>query len=364
MSDDTLSSFIESVCGDSHLRVETDFGGGYVRLKSSEAEKRQAAQDIRSTEDIIIELLRNSRDAHARHIFVALQRDESARSVVILDDGDGIPPEMQTRIFEPRVTSKLDTAHMDKWGMHGRGMALYSVSANATEARVLMSAEGRGTAILVKTNLESLGEKADQSTFPKFEVKEGVHVMRGPRNMLRTIAEFALEHRNECSVYCGSFVDVAATLYEYGLATTSPALRAFGSQGNNLPLIQQLAFAPDPETLADKAATLGLAMSTRSARRIIDGAILGLPSMLERLSEESFPQHGKGKGHSKRPLRGQGRDARGLKVDQADVDELKRSVADAFRPLASRYFLEGDISPEVRVSSDAIRITIPIEKLS
>lgn len=60
MADEALEAFIENVCGDSHLRVEADLGDGFVRLRSAEAERRQAAHDIRSTEDIVIEMLRNA----------------------------------------------------------------------------------------------------------------------------------------------------------------------------------------------------------------------------------------------------------------------------------------------------------------
>ena len=131
MGDGNLASFIEDVCGEGHLRVETDLGGGFVRLRSSEAERRQAAQDIRSSEDIIIEMLRNARDAHASNIFVACTREGSTRRIVMIDDGDGVPKHLQQTVFEPRVTSKLDSMHMDKWGVHGRGMALYSIAVNA-----------------------------------------------------------------------------------------------------------------------------------------------------------------------------------------------------------------------------------------
>ena len=120
MSDGTLASFIEDVCGESHLRVEADLGGGFVRLRSSEAERRQAAQDIRCTEDIVIEMLRNARDAHASAIFVACTRDGNNRRIVMIDNGDGVPAHMRKLVFEPRVTSKLDSMHMDKWGIHGR----------------------------------------------------------------------------------------------------------------------------------------------------------------------------------------------------------------------------------------------------
>ena len=46
MEGDTLSDFIDDVCGESRLRVEDDLGDGFVRLRSSEAERRQAAQDL------------------------------------------------------------------------------------------------------------------------------------------------------------------------------------------------------------------------------------------------------------------------------------------------------------------------------
>ncbi len=94
MDEQPLETFIENLVGDSHLRVEQDFGGGYVRLKTSEAQRRQAVQDIRSSEDILIELLRNSRDAGATHIFVATAKEGDRRSLVVLDDGSGIPAAM------------------------------------------------------------------------------------------------------------------------------------------------------------------------------------------------------------------------------------------------------------------------------
>ena len=68
MGASNLEQFVDSICDESHLRIEDDLGDGFVRLRTSEAERRQAAHDIRSTEDIVIELLRNARDAHARTV--------------------------------------------------------------------------------------------------------------------------------------------------------------------------------------------------------------------------------------------------------------------------------------------------------
>ena len=94
MADEALEAFIENVCGDSHLRSRPTSGDGFVRLRSAEAERRQAAHDIRSTEDIVIEMLRNARDAHAKSIFLAVSREGQRRRLVMIDDGDGVPAAM------------------------------------------------------------------------------------------------------------------------------------------------------------------------------------------------------------------------------------------------------------------------------
>jgi len=62
------------------LNVEEDLGNGFVRLKISEAERRQALQDINCVEDIIVELLRNSRDADAKNIFIGTKKQERVLS--------------------------------------------------------------------------------------------------------------------------------------------------------------------------------------------------------------------------------------------------------------------------------------------
>lgn len=358
MTDSDLSHFIDTVCGESRLRVEADLGDGFVRLRSSEAERRQAAQDIRSSEDIVIELLRNARDAGARHIFLATQRTEGARLITIIDDGDGIPAALHSRIFEPRVTSKLDTAHMDKWGMHGRGMALYSISVNAREARVARSGPGLGTSMAVETDLAQLGEKTDQSTFPRFEASgEGSFSMRGPKNILRTAAEFALEHRGDCAVFIGTPVEIAATLYEFGTATTSAALRAFPGNIQEYPLVKQPALLATPDELAAWCAEAALPLSPRSARRILDGAIDPVCSLTDRLQQESFPAA------KTTPASRRKGDARKLRLTDEDTAHLAAAVQEALVPLANRYYLDGIGRPHVSATPDAIRITVPIHKM-
>lgn len=358
MDDSGLTHLIDTVCGEDRLRIEFDLGDGFVRLRSSEAERRQAAQDIRSSEDVVIELLRNARDAGAHHVFVATQKTGSRRLITIVDDGCGIPASMHRRIFEPRVTSKLDTAHMDKWGMHGRGMALYSIAANALSAQVERSAPNMGASLSVELDTEALGEKTDQSTFPHFEKGvEGVFAMRGPKNILRTTAEFALEHRDDLFVYIGTPVEIVATLYAFGAATLTPAVRAFPGDIDRFPLIKQPALLADPSQLSDWCENVGLSISNRSARRVIDGQIPLVCPMTDRLKREGFPALSPQSAPARKQV------GRGLKLADEDRQRIAEAVERAVAPLAERYFLEGIGSPSVTVSADTLRITVPIRKM-
>lgn len=358
MDDDSLTKFIDDTCGRSRLRVEDDLGDGFVRLRTSEAERRQAAQDIRSSEDIVIELLRNARDADSKHIFLATQKTSDARLLTVIDDGLGIPETQHARIFEPRVTSKLDSAHMDKWGMHGRGMALYSISVNAEEAYVGQSSPQLGTSITVVTDTRKLAEKTDQSTFPRFEHEpSGAWAMRGPKNILRTASEFALEHRGDCAVYIGTPVEIASTLYALGVSSLSPAVRAFGGEGEGLPFCKRLALAADAEDLSQRCDAAGLPLSPRSARRILDGDIDALPSLTDRLALEAFPKQ------TSRRAKGGVRGG-GLRLAPEDIENLQRGISQLMEPVAEAYYLEAVGQAEVSVGPEAIRITVPIRKMS
>ena len=84
MSDsETLAAFLDSTPAGTRLRVEDDLGDGFVRLRVSEAERRQAKQDIRCVEDAVIEMLRNARDAHARTIIMGTSRSGDARRIIV-----------------------------------------------------------------------------------------------------------------------------------------------------------------------------------------------------------------------------------------------------------------------------------------
>ena len=111
MSADDLIDFVESVSGDAHLAVEERLGDGFVRLQTAEAERRQAKPDIRCVEDVVIEMLRNARDAHATSIFLATSREGRMKTLAFLDDGDGIPIESAS---STSLSSKPPSAPMSR----------------------------------------------------------------------------------------------------------------------------------------------------------------------------------------------------------------------------------------------------------
>ena len=352
MESQSLQDFVNEVNGDSRLRIEHDFGDGFVRLRSSEADRRQAAQDIRCSEDIVLELLRNSRDAHASHVFMAISREESRRVITVIDDGDGIPASMHELVFEPRVTSKLDTSHKDAWGYHGRGMALFSIAQNAISAEVADSENQRGCSLAVVTDTTKLPEKADQSSFPRFIMGDegGVNV-RGPKNILRTACEFAIEARDECSVFVGSPAEIASTLYAFGMSTLSSIDRAFCKDRGSLPVAKRLATASDSDDFSLLASQIGIDVSSRTARRIMDGQIEDVPSLLELIAIER---------PGKKGSRAVGPKSHKAKVQRDDAAKLADSVRTAFEPIADQYYLDKNVEPRVRVSRDKLTITIPL----
>lgn len=369
MSSEDLATFVESVTGESHLRVEDDFGDGFVRLRSAEAERRQAKHDIRSVEDIVIEMLRNARDAHAHSIYVATGREGDTRKLVMLDDGDGVPEHMRERIFEARVTSKLDTVHMDTWGVHGRGMALYAIKENAKTACIRETLVGGGSSFVVETDATKLSEKTDQSTRPQFvrSAATGTVTVRGPRNIVRTATEFAYIDRATVQVYIGSAIEIAATLWAFGRSVLSKATLAFCNDPSELPVLKRLAVAGTPEEFAEIAASLGLQLSSRSARRIMDGQIQPLQDLASQVvivDENAKPAHQRkertthddAKSHEPELYV----DPRSLKIAPEDLAAFREGIARAYADLAEAYYLDANVTPVVSVQKNGIRITIPV----
>jgi hypothetical protein len=354
---DSLIDFVSNVSGEAYLKVEEDFGEGFVRLRISEAERRQAKHDIRSFEDVVVELLRNSRDARARRIFVANAREGDTRTLTIIDDGVGVPAGLHDRIFEPRVTSKLDTMVTDRWGVHGRGMALFSVRENVSSARIASSELHRGTALAVLSDTNALAERADQSTWPVVEPAEDgcLKVTRGPHNIVRRVLEFACEHP-EVAVYLGSPTEVVATLHQIARSNLASADLLFCEDVARLPVWQRPAVAGDAVDLVEIADTIGLAISERTAHRILGGELAPLETVLAMVTDAEPEQE------PERPAPDIYRDRRGLKLHHTDLAEFQRELERAFDVVAERYFVHLKREPKIVVGKDEIRVRFEVEK--
>jgi len=208
-----LTRFLSDLDIKDKLNIEEDLGNGYVKLKISEAERRQALQDIHTIEDIIIELLRNSRDASSKNIFIGTKKiGDNRRVIYCIDDGDGIPPKFHNLIFQARVTSKLDDGIKDSYGFHGRGMALFSMKLTADEVRITFSDHLKGTSIYIDVNLEIIPEKKDQALLPQLIDNDGKPCLSGGvNNIIKVILEFALQN-NDINFYYGTPSQIIATM--------------------------------------------------------------------------------------------------------------------------------------------------------
>lgn len=351
-----LVDFVARVAGEGQLRVEESLGDGFVRLRVAEAERRQAKHDIRCVEDVVIELLRNARDAGATHVYLATTREGATRTITVLDDGCGIPSHLHRRIFDARVTSKLETMTMDRWGVHGRGMALYSISQNVADAHVVTSAPGLGCSLSVAIDCTSLPEKADQSSWPHVERdEEGRHVIaRGPHNIVRTLLEFALETRGDVEVFLGTPTEVAATLFAADPAQLPAREVVFCRDVTTLPVCSRLRVACDAADLAEQAAAIGLEVSERTAQRILSGQIPALEPALARVLHE-------GEARPKGPV-DLLKDRRGLKLTKDDLAEFSHDLERAFASLGEKYYVSLRGEPRIRVTGDRVTVTYELEK--
>ncbi len=340
---DKLLEFVTNLTGDQVLKIEEDLGSGYYKLNITEAERRQARHDIRSIEDVVVELVRNSRDAGASKVYIASARDaDGTRTITIIDDGRGIPRQFHGSIFEPRVTTKVEEIIEDRFGIHGRGMALYSIRASTERLELLESEVGRGAVFTMSVPTKRLRERKDQSTFPKLKLSPAhkICVQSGPHNVWRHLVEISLDTPG-IEIFFGSHGEILAALLADQRVTVADAP----------PIWSDLWRLDDPEALSDRGAALGLKASPRSCRRVLEGEIEpphSIQCRLRRLLAE-------------RPVVKVSRRREPSKVSADDLDELAKVVADNFRVLGDKYFLRVKGEPRVSCSSTKISIELQIE---
>ena len=330
---DGLLGFVKDFAERRTLQIEEDLGYGYVRLKITEAERRQAFQDIRCVEDVVMELARNSRDAGAAHLLVATRREQGRwRHLTLLDDGRGIPDPVQKRIFESRVTSKSVDVKPDPFGVHGRGMALFSIRRVAKAVDLFRSEEGRGSIFTATMDLHKTPEKKDQHTLPALDEADSGEIMKGPRNMLRTLLEVCMSSSG-MQAYLGSPSEILATLCRLSRERCKEGV---GPEKGEGPLWAGLHAVRDGSRLARIAEEeLAIRISQRNALRVLDGEVAPLEP-LGKLLAAGIPRRSTaaaGKGRKAGP----GVSAR---FSRDEISRLEGAVSDICSDMGSRYFLE------------------------
>ncbi|MDO8885426.1 ATP-binding protein [Candidatus Oleimmundimicrobium sp.] len=360
---DELINFIEGVTGDKYQKVEEYLGNGFVRLNISEAEKRQAKHDIRSVEDVVVELIRNSRDAGCKNIFIAFHKEKNDRNIVIVDDGCGIPSNLVPKIFEPRVTSKLDSIVTDKYGIHGRGMALYAIKNNTEEINVVMSAANRGSIIKVNIDTTKLPERKDQSTLPVIKIRHGeAHVTKGPHNILRLLVEFCIEHQ-EIKVFFGFPTQVLATMYylSQNLLNSNKGGKAVfleNFEKGSLPLWQCLGCIGSVNVLAETSNDYyGLDVSKRNVNRIFSGDVEPLDDLYSALFKKGKKREIKLSTNANFNY-----PSNLVKyIQKDDLDKLSCLVEEEFGKIGKKYFLYLKNPPKILREKNQIKIVLEVE---
>jgi hypothetical protein len=351
--EDELVDFVSSITGQALLRIEEKLPHGYVRLKVAEAERRQAQHDIRSVEDIVIELVRNSRDAGARIVLVGFQKEQGRyRRITVVDDGCGIPEEMHGIIFEPRVTSKGDEFHLDRYGVHGRGMALFSIKSRSDDARVFSSVPGQGTAIVLSVDTVSVPERSDQATVPSLDEVDGEEeVGGGPHNVPRALLEMSVDYP-KMRFYLGSFTEVIATLRTL----------AGDREEHEDALWQGLSDVNDARRLMEMAQSLGFPISERNAYRVLGGEIAPLGTVYDMATEnrqdvtvaekpETLSTRHRGS-RKRNPLR---------RISPDDMAEIGSEAGRAAERVLGRYYLKSSGTPHVRRGRGKLIISIYVD---
>jgi Histidine kinase-, DNA gyrase B-, and HSP90-like ATPase len=237
-----------------------DLGAGFARLLGVEGLRRSPGR-LRSVEDALFELLRNSRDAGARNVYVASSLSARRyRTLVVIDDGRGIPETHKHLVFEPGITSR----HLDPTpepliqqqdssqarASHGAGLSLYHIKNAALSAEVLSAYSP--TAIKAVFDTRSLPEKRLQS-----------NARPSKTNLLATLASFAdISGPNPPRLYHASPACILSRLLEnHIIHRRSEREDSGGGAGGGAVYVRRAAM------------DLGLEVSLRTVQRILAGNI-------------------------------------------------------------------------------------------
>ena len=96
--------------------------------------------------EVLLNLLENARHAHATNVSISVARDDGSVVLRVRDDGDGIPPNILPRVFEPHFSTKTSGSGLglaisrqiiDGWGGE---MSIESVPRSGTTVTIRLRA--------------------------------------------------------------------------------------------------------------------------------------------------------------------------------------------------------------------------------
>lgn len=286
-----------------------DLGSGFARLTGSEAPRR-APSRISSVEDVLLELLRNARDAGAKNVFVASTlRARRYRALTVTDDGHGVPEAYRETIFEPGVT----TRHLST---HGAGLALHHIK-NAALQSALVHASSP-TSVKVVLDTRHIQERSLQSASRPSQT-----------NLLATVHSFAKESPN-LRVFHDSPAKILASLIENHIINMNEDERLGSHRGGG-----------STSRLVKEARRVGLGVSSKTGGRVLRGEVRAAKPVAESVEVSRVPPE--------REVRDGASGGGGSGGSVLGVGEEERGeISSILSRLARRSFLEVG---EVKVSS-------------
>ncbi len=101
--------------------------------------------------EVLLNLLENARHANARVVTARVASSDGAVTIAVTDDGEGIPPELQSRVFEPHFSTRTSGS--------GLGLAISRRLIDGWGGAIRLDSEaGRGTTVTM--TLRAAGDAA------------------------------------------------------------------------------------------------------------------------------------------------------------------------------------------------------------
>jgi histidine kinase/DNA gyrase B/HSP90-like ATPase len=296
-----------------------DLGSGFARLMGAEG-LRRSPKGIRSVEDALLELLRNSRDAEARNIYVASSlRARRYRQLVVIDDGLGIPETHKHLVFEPGVTTRHLLEPNQNDPLHGAGLSLYHIKNAALCAEVLSAASP--TAVRVVFDTHTLPEKSLQSVTRPCKT-----------NLPATLARFAALSSSP-RIYYASPARILARLLKNRI------IQKNGKEGTG--------------RLREVARGLGLEASLRTVQRVVAGEVPVAEEATSSGTQEGGGKDGRASGRGMGPNGSEG------PILSVGADDLAQITGVLRRAARSSYLeLAGHVEVEKRPGEIILRARV------